>query len=836
MAKPQRWPDRRHAQYQEGPRSERDFESGEGVARLKLGSTTMMKRLLNIIANLTLIAIGLVLGLLAVEQAVPHYWYGQVDYGWNGSFEYDPLLGWRNRPDFSMVGKAPDSISGRVEYTHNSRGLRDEETPYQKPEGTYRILVLGDSFAYGDGVQQSETFSEILESLLKKHGSFEVINTGVTGYGLTQETLYYETEGYKYEPDLVMLVFYHNDLTDLVKEKEPPKPKFQLVDGQLVLHNVPYPHPSELETHDAEEEWLSAVGKGLAKQLQFSETRALIEGALETQTPRCLKPFNQPAYWEYAWQTVEAIFRRLSENVEEHGSRLVVVTTPPHKEWMGCWTSPEAEVMDYICAHRSIPHIDLLAGFSQGGTRPYFRRDLHWNAEGHRLAAHIIYDQLVAVDFEPEPIFEAVGAKFEDKLELVDWAWGDSSSNLVTHAVPSGEQARIALHWQQLEAREDYQVSVMLVDEQGHNVWQMDRPLLDRGGRGTSQWQTRGKEVLDQHLFPIPLATPPGEYRVTIALYPWATQGPLNVVEGGQGSRLEVGTFQVGRALHQPEVEALGLQHLLLVDMGREIRLIGCDLSTQEIAQPGEKVALSVYWQARRDVQGDYGLLVHLRDEKGDSSVGKVSRLTGDAYPTTEWAKGEVLRGWYDFILPPSVLSGNYRLAAQVVDMVTGQPLGEAELGELTVEARPRSFDVPSIQHPLSVNLDKQVEFLGYDLKADRAAAGDTLQVTLYWRALAGMETSYKVFMHLLGDDGRIWGQKDDFPGQGALPTIGWVEGEVIVDEYEITVDPEAPVGDYQPAIGMYDPASGARLPMIDEKGEIQGDRILLKKIAVGKQ
>ncbi len=227
---------------------------------------------------------------------------------------------------------------------------------------------------------------------------------------------------------------------------------------------------------------------------------------------------------------------------------------------------------------------------------------------------------------------------------------------------------------------------------------------------------------------------------------------------------------------------------------------------------------------------------MHLRNEKGEFSVGKVSRLTGDAYPTTEWTKGEVLRGWYDFTLPSNVLSGSYRLAAQVVDMVTGEPLGEAELGELTVEARPRSFEIPPIQHPLSVSLGGQVEFLGYGLKADHVTAGDTLHLTLYWRALAGMETSYKVFTHLLGGDGRMWGQKDDFPGQGTLPTTGWAEGEVIVDEYEIAIDPTAPAGDYQLEIGMYDPASGARLPILDEKGEIQGDRILLKKIAVGKQ
>jgi len=58
-----------------------------------------------------------------------------------------------------------------------------------------------------------------------------------------------------------------------------------------------------------------------------------------------------------------------------------------------------------------------LPGFSQSGTQPYFRRDLHWSAKGHHLTAHIIYDQLAAVDFEPKPFLEPVGAN--------GWAGGE---------------------------------------------------------------------------------------------------------------------------------------------------------------------------------------------------------------------------------------------------------------------------------------------------------------------------------------------------------------------------------------------------------------------------
>jgi lysophospholipase L1-like esterase len=91
----------------------------------------------------------------------------------------------------------------------NSHGLRGPETTYEKPRATYRILNLGDSVVMGWGVREESTYGRQLESLLNEDGSrdlrFEVINAGVPGWSLDNALAYFQAEGLKYEPDLVVL-------------------------------------------------------------------------------------------------------------------------------------------------------------------------------------------------------------------------------------------------------------------------------------------------------------------------------------------------------------------------------------------------------------------------------------------------------------------------------------------------------------------------------------------------------------------------------------------------------------------------------------------------------
>jgi hypothetical protein len=101
-----------------------------------------------------------------------------------------------------------------VEYRINSLGLREHEISRTKPAGTRRVLMLGDSFTEGDGVDHDATFSHRLQTMLDttKLGSrWEVINAGVGSYAPSLEFLYLRHGGLDLSPDIVVL---NLDLSD----------------------------------------------------------------------------------------------------------------------------------------------------------------------------------------------------------------------------------------------------------------------------------------------------------------------------------------------------------------------------------------------------------------------------------------------------------------------------------------------------------------------------------------------------------------------------------------------------------------------------------------------
>lgn len=153
---------------------------------------------------------------------------------------YDKVLGWRNIPNWNAT-------TFDKPLTINSKGLRDREHQYRKPVDCSRILVLGDSYAWGYGVADDETFSHRLERLYsEKNRNRQVINTGVSGWGTDQQLLFLREEGWKYEPDVVVVAFFiGNDIDNnmAVNQYHLNKPVF--VDSQLTLENTPVPKPTD---------------------------------------------------------------------------------------------------------------------------------------------------------------------------------------------------------------------------------------------------------------------------------------------------------------------------------------------------------------------------------------------------------------------------------------------------------------------------------------------------------------------------------------------------------------------------------------------------------------
>lgn len=122
------------------------------------------------------------------------------------------------------------------------------------------------------------------------------------------------------------------------------------------------------------------------------------------------------------------------------------------------------------------------------------------------------------------------------------------------------------------------------------------------------------------------------------------------------------------------------------------------------------------------------------------------------------------------------------------------------------------------------------VKLLGYDL--GQPVADQPLVLTLYWQVLDRTSTSYKVFSHVIGADGRPAAQGDDYPAHGERPTTTWQPGEVFGDTYSISLPPDPPSGRYPLRVGFYDPVTGARLPARDASGAVQpDDQIVLGEV-----
>ena len=94
-----------------------------------------------------------------------------------------------------------------------------------------------------------------------------------------------------------------------------------------------------------------------------------------------------------------------------------------------------------------------------------------------------------------------------------------------------------------------------------------------------------------------------------------------------------------------------------------------------------------------------------------------------------------------------------------------------------------------------------------------REETSQTLQVTLHWRAINPVEESFKVFIHILDQNGDLIAQDDSVPVNWFLPTNVWQPGDVVIDRHQVVLPPDRQVSEIR--IGMYHPESMERLNVL---------------------
>ncbi|HID62581.1 MAG TPA: phospholipid carrier-dependent glycosyltransferase, partial [Anaerolineae bacterium] len=292
--------------------------------------------------------------------------------------------------------------------------------------------------------------------------------------------------------------------------------------------------------------------------------------------------------------------------------------------------------------------------------------------------------------------------------------------------VKSGDTLQVITYWRCLEEMEEnYSVYVRLVqrtkeDEAGH-LWGQTDNWPAQGFLPTSQWR-EGMMARDKYSIEILAGTPPGDYHLEVGLYSVLGGGRTRVLGRWEAPQR---TVRVVKPLTPPSVESLEIQNLLPKSLGGRVELLGYNLSPITF-RPGDPLPLTLFWRAESDLDEDYFVLLQLQAEDGTGWTLHRERPADGSYPTTLWEQGEIVREQLDARIPADVPPGRYALMAGLTDAESGEEVGLASLAELTVEGRPRTFEVPPIRHPLEVNLGDQVELLGYDLDATELKVGGT--------------------------------------------------------------------------------------------------------------
>jgi hypothetical protein len=400
--------------------------------------------------------LGSVIALILIEVGLRSFPTDQLDSIIERSsqrlqlYRLDPRIGWRLKSNARSVHTTREDVE--IPIAINSLGLRDSEHTYEKPPDTYRILILGDSFAEALDVELEESFPYLVEQCLNQRlvRPVEVINGGVSGYTTADEYLFYKSDGIKYNPDLTLLTVYiGNDFRELGQAIGRRLAvgfggyKFNLENKQLSQTWISWGHPGDetspielilrrysllyrvLAYPESKIHWSYRNYKTTLQQWLGSapkDQKASIDWDFYIHTQDFSNNPHTPQKTKDVWDIFRAVVQQLKQEVEDNSDELAMILLPTDyqvdaevqrrviSEVLGAseqattaeWRvdEPNISIMREM-EQQSIPTLDLqpyfLAHDQQGGAALYFEGffDEHLNRDGQKLMADVICDWLV---------------------------------------------------------------------------------------------------------------------------------------------------------------------------------------------------------------------------------------------------------------------------------------------------------------------------------------------------------------------------------------------------------------------------------------------------------
>jgi len=352
----------------------------------------------SILGNVLLVFASVLGSLLIAEFGIRLLAPQDLDPHPRGLYSADSELGWTLTPGFSGEDSSPEfEVSLRI----NSIGIRDKELGPKLPN-QQRILILGDSFTYGTGVEWRDAYPHRVQDELRAMGrpGVTVVNGGVPGYGTNRQVVHFDRLVDQVQPDIVLVGFFSgNDLFDNLNLNDA-----EVIDGYLITKvlgsraqltqslGIPVEFKIWIRTRS---HLYGVLMNAWSAMLAKTET-TFDENALEVYRE---DPTDRVAS---AVETTREILGRFAEECRARGVKLGLVLIP------NGWLSPSldgrpgyrlerpTELIYQVAIDLDIPVIDLSAQLGTiASSGLYFPADGHWTPEGHTVAGRAIATALL---------------------------------------------------------------------------------------------------------------------------------------------------------------------------------------------------------------------------------------------------------------------------------------------------------------------------------------------------------------------------------------------------------------------------------------------------------
>jgi hypothetical protein len=301
---------------------------------------------------------------------------------------YDELLGWVNIPNLVVSNMYGEGLN----VTINNLGFRGRTTvDAEQPAGKRRIILSGDSFTFGYGVDDAHTWGNFLKNELP---DTEVLKMALGGYGLGQAFLWYRREGDGLPHDVHLFAFITENFRRMTRPRFMGygKPVLTVRNGKLAVENVPPPKPHQPKNPTAVSAALQRMH--LARVIHELKRRYARE---------------QADHWVgQAEETARLMFTELHAMHQKAGRLGALIYLPVENDYddddsdtWRAWLSEQAWTngwifFDLVAELRALPAGDVPGLFIQQNLQGYSGARGHYTETGNRWVAEAVLRHLAA--------------------------------------------------------------------------------------------------------------------------------------------------------------------------------------------------------------------------------------------------------------------------------------------------------------------------------------------------------------------------------------------------------------------------------------------------------